>query len=225
MSAVAAAIVGSAVVGAGAGIYASKKASSAQRKASQTASNTELAMYYQSRKDIAPWRDVGQQALKRAKNVIFQGPGPYEESPQYNFLVGETNKALARSQSARGRLDSGAALREAARYGEGLASTEYQNYLTNWIRTKVNPLLALSGQGQVSAGQSASGALQTGGQIAQNVIGAGNATASGYISQANAITGGLNAGVQGYNNYLFNQYLQNQYNPNPMNTAQPYMGG
>ena len=59
MSAVATAIVGSAVVG----YVASSKASAAQSKAAGKASDAEMAMYNQTREDQAPYRAIGNSAL------------------------------------------------------------------------------------------------------------------------------------------------------------------
>jgi len=145
--------------------------------------------------------------VSREPGILETGPGEFTESPYYNFLLEEGNKELARSQSARGILDSGAAQREAQRYGKGLASTEYQNWIQNWLQTKVNPLLSVSGMGQVATSATTNAATQTGSQVGQNIMRAGDATASGYINQANAITGGINSMMQGANNAMFYNYL------------------
>jgi len=63
MSAIAAAIAGAAVVGGVATTVASNKAASAQRDAARTSSDTQLAMYNQTRDDQAPWRSAGGQAV------------------------------------------------------------------------------------------------------------------------------------------------------------------
>lgn len=221
MSGIAVAVAGSAVLGAvvssrnaSKASQAAGQASDAQVQASREAIQAQLEMYYQSRKDLAPWREVGAEALKTVRSRLEKVPTEKEfaKSPSYNFLLNEGLKARARSASATGRIDSGAAIKEATRYGQGLASTEYSNYITNWLNTKINPFLSLAGSGQVSAGQSASGALQTGTNIGQNYLAAGNARASGYINQANAFTGGAtgvaNALNQGINNYLFYDYMR-----------------
>ncbi len=65
---VAAAIAGAAVVGAGATIYASDQASSAQKDAAGQATNTQIGMYNQSRADQTPWRTAGGQAVNALSN-------------------------------------------------------------------------------------------------------------------------------------------------------------
>ena len=54
---VAVAVIGSAVVGAAATTYASSKAADAQTKAAETAANTQMGMYNQTRSDLAPYRE------------------------------------------------------------------------------------------------------------------------------------------------------------------------
>ena len=91
MSVVAAAVVGSAVVGA----YSSRKASKAQAKAAKSgmAAEERMAeknlefqreMAEQQRADFAPWRDIGQQAL----DAIWEGvqAGDFEPGAFDPFL-------------------------------------------------------------------------------------------------------------------------------------------
>ena len=221
MSGIATAIIGAGVITGGAAIYSSNKASKAANQATQAqvesadeATQANLEMYYQSREDLAPWIEKGEWALGEAKDIIQNVPTEqdFAESPSYNFLFDEGMRAVTRAASAGGRLDSGRTIREATRFGQGLASTGYSNYLTDWLRTKLNPVLSLSGSGQVAAGESATAALNTGSNIAQNYLLAGNARASGYINQANAYTGGITGATsainQGLNNYLFYDLLK-----------------
>lgn len=209
-----AAIIGGAALSAAGGIYSSRQAAKAQEQAAAQATNTELQMYYQSREDQAPWREAGATAVEKLPGLIEAGPGPYEESPYYNFLIDEGTKAIARTASATGELGSGAIIKDAERYGQGLASTEYNNWINQWINTKLNPMLSLANLGQISAGQTSNAALQTGQNIGQAQILAGQGLASGYLNQANVITGASNAATQAYNNYLFYNFLRNQQNPN-----------
>jgi len=60
---VAAAIAGAAVIGAGASMASSSQAAGAQENAANTASNTQLSMYNQTRADQAPWRTSGANAV------------------------------------------------------------------------------------------------------------------------------------------------------------------
>ena len=142
----------------------------------------------------------------------------FQQDPGYQFRMDQGQQALERSAAARGGLLSGAALKDTARFSQGLASQDYQaafdRFQTN-RSNKMNPLLSLAG-----SAQTASGALGAAGQnyanaagnalgnysatAGQNITGAGNARASGYVGTANAITNGLG---QGYNMYQQNQLL------------------
>ncbi len=62
---VAAAMIGTAVVGAGASIYSGNRAASAAREGAEQSNDTQLAMYAQNRADMAPYRQVGTSALNQ----------------------------------------------------------------------------------------------------------------------------------------------------------------
>jgi hypothetical protein len=78
---------------------------------------------------------------------------------------------------------SGGTLKDLARFGQGLAADDYND--------QFNRFMAIAGGGQ----QAATAGAQLGQQSAQNIgsllTQQGNARASGYIGQANAINGGL----------------------------------
>lgn len=61
----AAAVVGAAVVSAGASIYSGSKSAKAQKRAAEQAAQTEMAQYNQTRADQAPYREVGYSALDK----------------------------------------------------------------------------------------------------------------------------------------------------------------
>lgn len=69
-----AAIIGAGALAAGSAFYGSKKAADAQKKAASKSTDTQLEMYYQSRQDMAPWREAGEWALG--------GPGGKQFDPQ-----------------------------------------------------------------------------------------------------------------------------------------------
>jgi len=117
-----------------------------------------------------------------------------EQDPGYAFRISEGQKALDRSAAARGGLQSGSALKAAARYGQDMGSQEYQNafnrYQTN-RQNKLQPLMSLAGMGQAAASNQAGYAGQYGQNAAQAYGDIGNAQASSTMGQANAIAGGL----------------------------------
>jgi hypothetical protein len=152
------------------------------------------------------------------------GMSDFQADPGYAFRLSEGQKALDRSAAARGGMISGAALKAAGRYGQDMASQEFTNafnrYQTN-RSNQLNPLQSLMG-----AGQSATNFVGSAGQNyatnAGNAYGAaGQAAASGYMGQANAVGQGVSQylGYQSNNNLL--NALQNRgstYGAVPMGT-------
>jgi len=146
----------------------------------------------------------------------------FTTDPGYQFRLEQGMNALNRSAAARGMGMSGANIKGATEYGQNLGSQEYQNAYNrafNAFQTnraaQLDPLFKLYSGGQASAAGSAAqaGALgQNLGQtytglgqgLGQAAVAGGNAQASGYINQANAVTNALNQGMSSYttNNYL-----------------------
>ncbi len=105
-------------------------------------------------------------------------------SPDYQFALKQGLDATQNSAAARGGLYSGNALRGITEYGQGMASQQLNNY--------ANRLAGIAGVGQTAASAVGQGALQTGANIGNLLVGQGNARASGIAGQANALTNGVN---------------------------------
>lgn len=136
----------------------------------------------------------------------------FRADPSYAFRLGEGLKALERSAAARGGLMSGATGKALQRYGQEAASQEYGNAFKRFYQERealLNPLLALSGRGQISASESGQAGQQFGQQAANTLTGIGNVMASGQVGQANAINQAIGQGVSMYNQAQ-NQNLLNQ---------------
>lgn len=149
-----------------------------------------------------PWRQAGVGAL----NYLSTGMAPggelardfsmadYTADPGYAFRQTEGQKALERSAAARGGLLSGAMLKGISRYGQDLASQEYQNAYNRYQANqsnKFNRLASVAG-----LGQTATNALQTAGQnYASNV---GNIGMQGGVNAANAALVGGQARASAY---------------------------
>jgi hypothetical protein len=137
------------------------------------------------------------------------GADKFQADPSYAFRMSEGMKALERSAAARGGLLSGSTLKGIQRYGQDLASTEFQNAFNRYQAERtgtLNPFQALAGTAQSSANVLGQQAGALGQQLGSNIIGAGNAQAAGTIGQANAIAGGLGQGL----NFYQNQQLLNR---------------
>ncbi|MCK4826846.1 hypothetical protein KA005_64520, partial [bacterium] len=99
-----------------------------------------------ARGDLEPWRKAGTDALGQLQTKISAGPGEFEESPGYQFRLGEGQKAIERGAAARGGALSGAAVKAGMRYGQQFATQDYDNFLRRYYES-MNPLERMSGQG------------------------------------------------------------------------------
>jgi len=232
MSAVATAVVGSALVGA----YASDKASKTQSEAAERSANTVSAasryaadlqqkQYEENVQRQQPFYQAGVNALPELVQASRYTPFSQEQfnaDPGYAFRLSEGTKALERSAAARGGLISGGALKAATRFGQEMGSQEYTNAFNRYQaerQARLGPLQSLTGMGQTTAQQlGAAGAqnasaignygMQGANATAEGYMGAANARASGYIGTANALTSGLGT----YLSYQQNQQQQNTLN-------------
>jgi hypothetical protein len=219
---IAAVTVGSAYMGS----QASKSAASTQANAAAQASDAQRAMFERQVELQEPFRQAGLKGQNRLLELLGLGedktaPGygkyataefgmdKFTADPGYAFRMSEGMKALERSAAARGGLLSGATLKGTQRYGQDLASQEYQNAFNRYQAERagtLNPYQALAGTAQTSANVLTGAAGNLGQQLGSNIIGAGNAQAAGQIGQANAIVGGLGQGI----NFYQNQQLLNR---------------
>jgi hypothetical protein len=233
---VAAAVVGSAVVG---GI-ASSRAAGTQAKAAERVGDLQAEA---TREQIAaqermferqvelqePFRQSGINALGQLTSpetrlpAAFSGQVNMLADPGYQFRLSEGLKALDRQAAARGGLISGGALKAAQRYGQDYASGEYgaayNRALTEYnaqvgrADTSYNRLAGQAGIGQTATGQLSNAAGQAGSNVS-NIIGQGaqlQGQAMGAAGQARAsgYVGAANAFNQGIGG-LTNMYYQNQ---------------
>lgn len=216
----AAAVIGSAVVGGVAAnrgartqANAARDASNAQLQAQREANDLQREMYNQNRADMQPWREAGMGALSQLTAGLNPGGefnrnfsmADFQADPGYAFRQAEGQKAIDNSAAARGSSLSGATLKALTRFGQDTASAEYQNSYNRWnndVSSRFNRISGVAGTGQQATqqigayGQStasniAQGNMNTANNVAGNTIGAGNARASGYVVMANAITGGV----------------------------------
>ena len=217
MTFVAAAIIGSSLISGAVGMSASSKAAKAQTQAAEKAAAEQKAMFDEQVRLQAPFREAGLTAQNKLMSYLGLSGAPgdagygkyagdftmqdFTTDPGYAFRLAEGNKALDRTAAARGGLLSGGAMKAAQRYGQDMGSQEYMNafnrYQTNRAN-QLNPLQNLMGAGQTGANTLTAAAGQLGSDLGENALGAGNARASGYIGQANALTGALNQGMNTY---------------------------
>lgn len=130
------------------------------------------------------------------------------QDPGYAFRMSEGMKALERSAAARGGLLSGATMKGIQRYGQDVASQEYQNafnrYQTQRANT-LNPYASLAGVAQTSANALGRAAGEYGanmGNLAMTSgVNAGNAQLALGNIRGQQIGNYANALGQGYDFY------------------------
>ena len=202
---------------------ASRSAASAAADAAQRATEEAAAARAEARQESAaaraeaqarlePWRRTGEQANNRLSRMLGLDGQPASdfasEDPGYAFRLQEGQRQVDNSAAARGSTLSGAALKALQRYGQGMASQEFQN--------SYNRLANMSTQGQNSAVGQASNdmrfgdlqsanAMRLGEQQGANTRVAGDAYGAGQLGQANAWSGAIQGSVNQYqNNQLMN---------------------
>lgn len=251
-------VAGGAALG---GAYLSSKAAGqaadASREGAELSAATQRYMYDTSRKDLAPWRQVGQGALNKLASLYgispestgattpdysaenfdaqkylrdnpdvaaayvdpwwhYQNAGRFENrafplvnqpaaatpggsnnaapdysdfynSPDYQFSFAEGNRAVNAGLAARGLSNSGRAMKELTRYGQGAASTQLGNYR--------NALASLAGVGQTATTNTAQLGSMAATNIGNSQQNAADARASGYLGQANSMNNLINQGT------------------------------
>ena len=210
MSFIGTAVIGSAVLGAGASIYGANKASEAQTNAAKTAADTSLSMYNTTRGDLAPYRQIGQTAatdltnrLSDLTSPISVDPNQLENSDYYKFTSTQGQKAVTNSAAARGLGSSGAALKGAASYAKGLATDTYKTAfdMANTNQSNAfNRLKSLVDTGQSASAQTGSAGTSAASTAASAQIGAGNAQAASANATGGAISN-LASNIGGYAAY------------------------
>lgn len=230
--------VAAAGVGAGASIAASKSQANAAKNATAVQQSDQQAALAEQQREFnvnqtnqAPFLNAGQKAVTQLSDLVpqlnaneagyanFTAPtaAEAEATPGYQFTLDQGSKALQNSAAARGNLLTGGTATALENYGQGLASTTYQqtynnalqSYLQNYNKfqstqaDQYNRLAGLAGTGQTAAntlgaaGQAAANNtanidLTSGAQQGQSIQNAGAATASGYVGAGNAINSGIN---------------------------------
>ena len=186
------------VVSAGANIAGGLLGAGKVAKGFKQAGNIIGQEFSRARESLQPYSDVGVSALDQlalslglptssGQTADGRDFSEFFKSPGYQFRLNEGIKAVERSAASRGLLQSGAGIKAVQRFGEGLASSEFNNYF--------NQLLGLSQQGQNATTTIAGLGANAASQRANFAIGRQNARASGFLNVAQNI-GGL-ASAQG----------------------------
>ena len=190
---VAAVAAGAAALSAGSQLYGSSQ----QAGAAKAGQNTELAMFEQLQKLLAPYTSAGASAIPQVQALLGLGPNgsagiqsTLENLPGYQFALNQGLKSTENSFSARGLGLSGAAVKGADQYSTGLASSNYNTYLSQ--------LMGLMNTGENAAAGVGSAGVGLAPSLAALGVGGATAGAAGLTGAANSLgTGGLLAMLLG----------------------------
>lgn len=201
--------VGAAVAAgsAAAGIYGSNKAAEAQKDAAKSAAQTQQNALAAQTELAKPYVEAGKTALAEYQKLApYQSFGmqQFQADPGYGFRMSEGLKALERSAAARGLLQSGGTLKDITRFGQNLASQEYENAFSRYLserEARMDPYRYLTGVGQAAAAGQAANVGSTGAALADIAAQRGNVQAAQAMGTAGAIgnaLGGIGQAVGGY---------------------------
>ncbi|MDR5802131.1 hypothetical protein [Caballeronia sp. LZ001] len=227
---------------------AAKDAGNTQAAAANQAAQVAQQQYQQTRSDLQPYRDLGSSLVPALQDSLvnpwlgaqfsygdYQAPAAFtaptqseaEATPGYQFTLQQGLKAAQNSASARGLGSSGAALKGASTYANGLADSTYNdvynralqtydtnanNALTSYTTNRNNALSNFTTNygvasdatnrllGLVNLGQNS--AAMTGNLGAQTASTVGNDITSGAAAQAAGTVGAANAYGGALNNAL-----------------------
>lgn len=224
VGAVAGPLIGGIIGGDAAGDAAATQAAAADR-----ATQLQKEMFDKQVELQAPFREAGLTANNRLMQLLGLAEGgtengslmqnfgmdQFQADPGYQFRMDEGMRALEGSAAARGGLLSGAAMKAIQKYGQGVASQEYGNAYGRYTADQTNRYNRLAGlvnTGMGATNQTSNAAANFANNASSNIIGAGNAAAAGQIGTANALVGGINSGINAYQN---NQLMQMIQQPSP----------
>ncbi len=220
MSFITAALIGAggAIVGGVISGSASKSAASTQAAAADRSADVQREMFERQVELSEPWRKAGEQALNKLIPLTdYQqfGMQQFQADPGYGFRMSEGMKALERSAAARGGLLSGATLKGIQRFGQDLGSQEYMNAFNRYQterQARLGPLQSLAGVGQTTAQQLGQAGQQMASNVGETLTSGAAARASGYVGQANALSGALGGAANAYmQGQMLNRLMAQQY--------------
>jgi hypothetical protein len=217
------------VASAAIGANAATSAAGTQAKAEGSAINLQQQEWEQQQQNEAPFLAAGKSALPQLEadvtnpNFSTYPGGPFtaptlaeaEQTPGYQFTLGQGTQAIDENAAATGNLLSGTTGTALEQYGEGLAGTTYnadyqrglQTYMENYgvwnqdTTNQVNRLQTLANLGSNTAAQLGQQGQAAATQQGNEIVGQGTALASGTVGAANAITSGL-GGMTNFASYL-----------------------
>jgi hypothetical protein len=176
------------------GLFGTKQQADASNLASRQQADAQAQGQAQLQANLQPYANFGASAMPNLVKLLGLGgtgggfqfnPQDLQNTPGYQFTLGQGLKNTNNALSSQGLLGSGAQAKALADYTSGLASNTYNQQFSNALNSynaNLSPLISLLTMGQNSAAGIGQGAynssVNAGNAIAQGTIGSGSQSAN-----------------------------------------------
>jgi hypothetical protein len=186
-------------------IFGAGKAADAAKDSAKDARRFQMMMFDKSMAMLKPYIDFGQEGMSRFTNALGDLTKQFnptmdqlEQTPGYQFALQQGLKATQNKYAAGGLGVSGAAMKGATDYAEGLAGQTYQQAFQNDLAQKSQEYNMLYNPVQLGANAAAGAAgqaMQTGTNLANIQMNRGSQLGQIYGAQGAGIDNLLGAGL------------------------------
>lgn len=198
-------------------VQGAKEAQGLEYQNQQDALNMQKGVWSGTQSAESPYQSLGSTSANSLRDLLskgFSAPNPNDvaSTPEYQFALGQGTNAIDQNAAANGTLMSGNTGVALQKYGQGLASTTYNDayqhalgsYMANLqgLTTGTQAGLTSTGQlgqfGQEAANNTGNIDLTGADQQAKQINNAAAARASGYMGEAagwGQMAGGIMSGV------------------------------
>ena len=219
MSWVAAAVIGSNLVGGMMSSNAQSNAANLQAQTAQQAAANQMQMFNTTNAQQQPWIKQGSTAINQMGAMTAPGSAMMTPmtsadlqsnlAPNYNFQLQQGLGAVNNQQNANGGLVSGNSMKAINDYAQNYAGNAYQNAFNNYNTSQsniFNRLASIAGVGQQSVNSNQNAGLTAAGNAGTASMAGAAAQAAGNVGSANAMANGLNGASS---MYMLNNMMQN----------------
>ena len=197
---------------------AAKDAAKTQAAATDRATQAEQQALAQTRSDLQPFRQAGEQQLAPLTGLINNqqtlatDPNAQaafvQNNPFFSSLANEAQRRIFNNAAAKGKVGSGQTA-EALQNSILLLGNDLINQQLNRGQQAVGNRLNIAQMGQNAAAGQGNASLNIGNNIADLATQKGNAIAAGQVGSANAFSQGIDSAISGIQG-AYSLYQQNR---------------
>lgn len=195
-----AAIIGSAILGAGTSLASGAMASDSMSEQSDAALQAQREALAQQERLSAPYRALGEGAIPRLQDLLGLGGGgtagilsSLQQMPGYQFAQQQGSEATKRQAQAMGLGMSGNTLQALSQFNQNLATGTYQNAVSN--------LFDATRLGQAASANQAAAASNYGANAANLAMNQGNMQAGIMANTLGGVGRAIGGGLENYMTY------------------------